>query len=358
MNGSSASVSDDDGARPVRAAIISVNWIGDTLMSAPAVAAWRRHHPRARLVMLARPGPTEIWRLLGVADEVWTVAPGTIGAWRAARVLRAWRPEWVAVCPHSVRSSWIAALSGASEIVGLPGPARRWLGIRVIQPTLRPGRRHQQFEYADLLFGAGSDVSLEPLRLHIPDELLHEAEKRLQPLARRPRLAVMPGAARGPAKRWPAERFAEVACRLAEEEGAAVVVLGGRADREAAALIVAATAPYAVNLAGETTVQQWAAVLSRCDLGLCNDSGGMHLAAAVGLPGVAIFGRTDPEITGPLSPDWTIVRAPGPAARDLGRSDTDAMGRLLSIRVDQVVDACRTRLSTLAGRRAARGSSI
>jgi len=332
-----------------------VNWIGDTLMSAPAVAAWRRLHPEARLIILARPGPAAVWRLLGLADEVWNMAAGTRGAWRAARALRAWRPDWVAVCPHSVRASWLAALSGAAEVVGLPGFARRWFGIRVVRPLVRADRRHQRFEYADLLLGPGADLPAERLHLRVLPDLEQEAESRLTSVSRRPRIAIMPGAARGPAKRWPEERFAEAARRLATEDRVSVVVLGGRGDLEAARLIATAAGPETCNLAGQTTVELWAAVLSRCDLALCNDSGGMHLAAAVGLPGVALFGRTDPAVTGPMSPEWTILRAPGPGSRDVPRTDAEAVRRLQAIGVEDVVRACREQLAATARRRAAGG---
>ncbi|MCX7819241.1 MAG: lipopolysaccharide heptosyltransferase II [Kiritimatiellae bacterium] len=339
-----ASASAEGGDWPRRAAILGVNWIGDTLMSAPAVAVWRRRYPSARLLILARAAPAAVWRLLGLGDEVEVIAPGALGSWRAAVALRAWRAELVAVCPHSVRSSWMAAVSGAPKVVGLPGPMRRWFGIDVVRPALRPGRRHQQFEYVDLLLGPGAEVSLEPPRLKIPAPLVDEAEARLG-RARGPRIAVMPGAARGPAKRWPAERFAETARRLAGEDGADIIVLGSGEDRAAAALVAAAAGSHGHNLAGETSVELWAAILSRCDLALANDSGGMHLAAAAGVAGVAIFGRTDPEVTGPLSPVWTVVRAPGAGRRDLRRCDRDAIRRLRAVSVDEVVCACRQRLA-------------
>lgn len=318
-------------------------------MSAPAVVAWRHRHAETQLMILARAGPAAVWKLLNVADRVCEVSRGCVGAWRAGRLLRAWRPQCVAVCPHSIRSAWIAWRSGAQEIRGLPGAARRWMGIHVVQPAVQPGRRHQQYEYADLL-GLDTDCELKFPRIQIPAEMVRVAEAKLAPMAHRPRVAVMPGAARGPAKRWPADRFAEVARRLAMEESVEIIVLGTAEDRMAAEMVASAAGAASRNLAGETTIELWAAVLSCCDLALCNDSGGMHLAAAVGLPGVAIFGRTDPAVTGPLSPGWTILRAAGAATRDVGRKDRQAIQSLLSVNVEDVVQACRQHMAALRHR--------
>jgi heptosyltransferase-2 len=197
---------------------------------------------------------------------------------------------------------------------------------------------HQQYDYA-----AALDV-LELLNPPPAPWLRLTAEDRtaaswVTNLPDGPRLALMPGAARGPSKRWPAERFAAVAQTLARD-GWHILVLGSPADREAGQRIAAAAGVRGHNYVGETTLGTWAAILAVCDLALCNDSGGMHLAAAMGLPGVAIFGATDPARTGPLGAGWTVLqKAPTRSAR-IGRTDPRARQWLETITVDEVVVAC------------------
>lgn len=334
MNGSSASVSNN---RP-RILLVGVNWIGDTLMAMPAVQAWRRRHPEAHLTVLVKPGLAGLWKLHGAPDAILTYRNGLRALVRAARLIRAGRFDQAYVLPHSIRSALVPFLAGVPLRLGLPGTGRRWLMHRVVQPDRRPGRFHQGFEYADLL------VPEEALRLLEPPQLILPPAARAEVTALvgdrpRPWLAVMPGAARGPAKRWPTDRFAAVARRWLAERKGGVLLLGGRDDAEVCARMAADLGPAACDLAGRTSLAGWAAVLQAADAVVANDSGGMHLAAAVDVPVVAVFGLTDPEQTGPLGRRIRVVQEAGERRRDIARDSAEAQKRLAAISPERVYQA-------------------
>ncbi|OQW96082.1 MAG: lipopolysaccharide heptosyltransferase II [Verrucomicrobia bacterium A1] len=345
MTGSPGSASADPAAAAPAVLMVGVNWIGDAVMSMPAVQAWRALNPAARLTMLVKPPLAPLWRMHAAPDDVAAIEPGSLGAVRTGLALRARHFDRAYILPHSFRAAWIAAWSGAPERIGLPGLARGLLGVRVVQSRSGPDRAHQQFEYLDLLLGPGAAAAPEPPRLRIPPEAAASAARWLAGLPAGPRVAMMSGAARGPAKRWPVERFAEAARRLAADHGCAVIALGSPAEAADAAAIAAAAGGRGLSLAGRTDISQWAAVLAGCALAVSNDSGGMHLAAAAGTPVVAVFGRTDPGRTGPLGPLCDVVQAPGARSRDIGREDEDAVRRLAAVTVDEVMDRCVRRLA-------------
>ncbi len=340
MNGLTASVSGD--APAGRTLIVGVSWIGDTVMSWPAVQAWRRLHPAHALTVLAKPAPATLWRLHPAPDEVWTLEPGARGVWRAARAARRARFQEAWVFPHSLRSALVPWLAGIPARIGMPGHFRDALLTRVVRPRGGPGRAHQQFEYLDLM-GLGDEVPEVP-RIRIPESARTAAAPWLAAGGGRPGIAIMPGAARGPSKRWPLDRFVELARRAAGEGGAYVLACGSSAEREACEAVAGAAGAQGRSLAGTAGMAEWAAALSACTLAVANDSGGMHLAASVGTPVVAIFGRTDPSVTGPLGRGHAVIQASGEKDRAISRKDDEARRRLETVSVDEVWTACRARL--------------
>jgi heptosyltransferase-2 len=334
MNGSTASVSN----KPERLLLVGLNWIGDTLMALPAVQVLRRRHPEAHLAVLVKPGLVGLWKLHGAPDEILTYTNGVGAAFRAARQIRAGRFDRVYVLPHSIRSALVPFLAGVPDRRGLPGWGRRWLLHEVIRPDRGPGRLHQGFEYADLLAPGERLRVLEAPQLILPAQALAEAESLIGAPPRR-WLAVLPGAARGPAKRWPAGHFARVAERWIAETGGSVLLLGGREDAAVCDELAAGLGPRAHSLAGRTTLPVWAAALKLADVVLANDSGGMHLAAAVGTPVVAVFGMTDPGQTGPLGSRTRIVQDEGARRRDVARDSEEAQKRLAAISPERVYEA-------------------
>jgi heptosyltransferase-2 len=253
--------------------------------------------------------------------------------------------ERAVILPNSFRSALIPCLAGIPERRGMPGHWRSWLLTDVVRPSLDPARAHQIYEYLDLLAPGTPTGSFEPPRLRVPDSATAKARERLTSLAS-PRIALIPGAARGPSKQWPAEHFIELGRRLAVKPGAGLAVLGTTREADLCARVAAGIGTTARSLAGGATLAEWAALLQACDLVICNDSGGAHVAAALGRPEIVIFGMTDPARTAPRGGRCRIIQSEGPHSRDIPRDDPEAIKKLASITPERVYQAA---LECLAG---------
>ena len=331
--------------------IIGVNWLGDSLMTMPAIQAWRRAHPDARLVMLVKPKLKALWTLHPAVDEVWVLPPGVRALAAMVRAARAEKFEAAFVLPHSFRSALVPFLARVPRRIGPPGHGRNWMLTQVVPP--RPGteRAHQCFEYSAIL---GLEGGNEAPRLQLTPELAARAKvllgasallgttgaNRRLPARQSPGwIAVMPGAAYGPAKRWPAERFAAAGRLLKDRLKCNMVVLGSAEERSLCEAVARGTGPGSLNLAGQTTLPELAAVLAKCVLALTNDSGGMHLATAMDIPVVAVFGITDPARTGPMGAAVRVLQNSMRRSRDIRRDAPEARASLRRITPEQVVEA-------------------
>jgi heptosyltransferase-2 len=336
--------------------IVGVNWLGDSLMTMPAIQAWRRAHPDARLVMLVKPKLKDLWTLHPAVDEVWALPPGGRALAAMVRAARAEKFGTAFVLPHSFRSALVPFLARVPRRIGPPGHARNWMLTDVAPPRQAAEREHQGLEYMAIL---GVACANEAPRLRLTPELTARAQAllgafalpvtsgtdwqspdRQSPDRKLPGwIAVMPGAAYGPAKRWPAERFAAAGRLLKDQLKCNIVTLGSAEERALCAGIVREAAPGSLNLAGATTLPELAAVLAQCRLALTNDSGGMHLATAMGIPVTAVFGITDPERTGPLGSAVRVMQESARRSRDIRRDSPEARASLLRITPEQVAEA-------------------
>jgi heptosyltransferase-2 len=321
---------------PRRIVVRGVNWLGDAVMTTPALLRLRERFPAAHLTLLTPAKLAELWPGHPAVDAVWPLAPGE-PPWQVGRRLRAAPFDLGLIFPNSARSAWELWFGRIPRRVGYAGQWRRGLltdavprppdavpmrkrppaevrrclaaaaGVKAGAPEMPP-RAHQLFHYLHLVAQVGARS--EPLapRLELTAAERAAARDLVARLAGgavlpadRPWLGLNAGAEYGPAKRWPVERFVAVARAVEQETGAAWLILGGPNDRELAARIHREL-PRAVNLAGRTRLRELMQVLSACALVLTNDTGPMHLAAALGTPVVALFGSTAPELTGPGLP--------------------------------------------------------
>lgn len=282
------------------------NWLGDVLMARPALHALRRAWPQARVTAC---GPAPLLALLaddGVFDagEPWPARPGALASLRAAR------PDVALVMPPSFSSAWFAWRTGARERVGYAHEARSpWLTRALPRPAR--GDLHASREYVALLAALlpESPPPLEPPPLPVAETAKAAARTRRGP-AERPYAIVAPGAAYGPAKRWPLSRFVEVA-RALVGRGLDVLACGAAAEQADCEALCAAAGPGALALAGRTSLAEQAALCAGAEVVVSNDSGMAHLAGAVGAPTVAIFGSTSSAWTAPLGARVRVVqRAP------------------------------------------------
>jgi lipopolysaccharide heptosyltransferase II len=283
---------------PFRLLVRSPNWLGDAVMSIPAVEACKQGRPDLRLTVLAPAKLAPLWRRVPAVDEVLALDPGE-SPWRLARRMRS-RFDAAILFPQSLRSALEARALGIPRLAGYPGHGRRWLLGQTPKFTPESGGHHAD-RYLRLVAYCGA-----------PEAAQTPAFPR-RPRARdgqRPRIGVCPGAEYGPAKRWPAERFAAALRAFHERTPADWVLFGVAGDAPAGGAIVRAC-PFPIDdRIGRTTLDGLMDALAECDALLTNDTGTMHLAAFLGVPTVAVFGSTEPALTAPLGDFHEILRHP------------------------------------------------
>ena len=272
-----------DGRTPV--IVRAPNHLGDLVMSLPALEA-----AGGADVMLPR-GLAPLLSLSMVRGAAIPFDRGLRGFIRAVRPLRARRYERGVLLPPSLSSALLFALGGVVERRGTPTDRRgALLTDRVARDRLAGVHRSGQYH---LLVTGTLPPSLPRPTLHVPDALRERFLSMLPPAAA-PLVGLFPGS-NAPSRRWPASRFATLAARL-REAGARVLVFGGPGER---AITAEVAAGGAIDLAGRTDLPMLAAGLASCELVVSNDSGPLHVAAAVGTRTVSLWGAGDPAITGP-----------------------------------------------------------
>ena len=327
--------------------ICGLNWFGDSVMSMPAVQAYRRANDCVRITMLVKPALVDLWRMHPMVDEIVPLEPGARGVLAAARSIRRSGFRTAFIFPNSTRSALPPWFGRVPARRGTRGKRRSWFLTDIVEPALAATHVHQSWEYADIL-GLGVGDCGDPTgddwrpQLTIPAESAARATEMLGVAGSERVAALVPGAARGGSKRWPARHFIEVGRRIAGSCVARVAVLGTRGEMELCAGIAAGIGSDAVDLSGRTAVAELAAVLERCNVVVTNDSGGMHLATAAGGRVVAVYGLTDPAKTGPMGCGHRIIIREGvQGARDIGRESEEAERCLASIEPDEVYEAVK-----------------
>ncbi len=275
----------------------SPNWLGDAIMALPAVRNLQSIVGNEALAVAAPEKLAALWQACPFVDRVIVLSePRNIQA--VATQLRAEHFGSAVLLPNSLRAALEVFLARIPQRIGYARGGRGLLLTRTIPvPRRNPARLHQKFYYLDLATacGAPGDESMPLLR------------KSGWPAESPRQIALCPGAEYGRAKRWPVENYAAVAKHFAGISNTRLVILGAPAD-EAVAAELATHVPGADNRAGKTTLPEFMAALEESRLVICNDSGAMHLASALDVPTVAIFGSTEPELTGPLGPRTTVLR--------------------------------------------------
>ena len=302
-----------------RILVRSTNWVGDAVMSIPALEALRARFPRAEIVLLSKPWVSELyWHHPAVNRQI-IYKPksehrGPLGFARLIRELRAERFDAAVLFQNAFQAAWMAWRARIPLRIGYARDGRSWLLHDAIEPPLPAAYGHQVYYYLQLLFRAGLISNPPPvgeIRLRLTEAEKDGAERKLDALGLSgPRflVALAPGASFGPAKRWLPERFGGLADRLIGALDADVLIFGSAEERRLAEDIASVMKHTPVIVAGETSLRELLALMARCRLIVANDSGSMHLAAALGIPLVAIFGSTDERSTGPVGRRVRIVK--------------------------------------------------
>jgi len=306
------------------------NWIGDAVMCLPALRALRRALPDAELVLVARPWvldlfPAQELRCRMVRYDARGAHRGVAGRWRIASALRREKFHAAILLQNAFDAALLAALAGIPIRAGYARHGRRLLLTHPVEAPRRGETPLQEAHYyLELLRRLGLIAEYSEVReilLPAPVGERDRARARLAELWKsgvaeslperaiegRRVVGISPGAAFGTAKRWHAARFAELARRLSRELGAVAVFFGSQEEAPLAESLLPEAGEFAVSLAGKTSLADFLSVIPGCDLYITNDTGAMHVAAALGVPTLAIFGATDERATRPLGPRVELV---------------------------------------------------
>ncbi|MDA3873876.1 MAG: lipopolysaccharide heptosyltransferase II [Kiritimatiellae bacterium] len=343
MTGYDASVLNNPKTRVL---VIAPNWLGDGIMAMPALQTLRAQlHPDADLLLTARLGQVPLWKMHPSVSSVISQPVSTSHLYAAARQLKALNCTHALVIPHSFRSALPPFLAGIPHRRGTTTQLGRTFLIHEPVSLAELDTRHQQWEIAKLLLPGDFPEHLPAPELCPAAEDLHLAEALLRTLPA-PRLGCVPGAARGPSKQWPGERFLEVAERWIAHTGGGVCWLGTPDDVELCGQLNESLGGHGLSLAGKTSLPLFTAVIQSLQKVLVNDSGGMHLAAAVGTPLVAVFGSTDPGKTGPLSDKAVVLQHAETRDRSIARTSDEARRALEAVSAEEAVKAVLANLDS------------
>jgi len=300
-----------------RILIRATNWIGDAVMSMPAFEAVRENFPESHIAVLARPWVVPLYESHPAANEV--IPYGRGNGYRknffellgAIRIVRSLHFDMAVLFQNAFEAALIARIAGIKIRAGYNTDARGFLLSHSVARETDVLKGHQVEYYLTLLRALGWEAPSRDPVLRAGSESVTRARSLLSAKGIEDHdllVGLSPGAAYGPAKRWPVERFAAIGDRAIREWGAKVVIIGTEKEKELGETLVSAAAPGVVNLCGMTMLGDALALIQRCQVFVSNDSGLMHVAAALQVPTVAIFGSTDSVATGPRGKNSTIVK--------------------------------------------------
>jgi heptosyltransferase-2 len=327
--------------------VIGPSWIGDMVLAQPMLKLLRARHGDAVIDVLA---PRWTLPLVERMPEVRRGIDMPVGhgdlrlaaRWKLARQLRSERYDQAIVLPNSLKSALVPFFAGIRVRTGYVGEGRFGL---LSDARRLPAKRLPQIahRYAELALPRGEALRLPlpTLDLRVDEAARRDVLTRLGVEKQRPAVALCPGAEYGPAKRWPARYFAELAQGIAAR-GCSVWLIGSPGDAPLGAEIARAAGGACRNLCGETTLGEAIDVLSATGFVVTNDSGLMHVAAAFGKPLIALYGSSSPEFTPPLSPNAQILRLELPCSPCFERvcplGHFNCMNQLLPDRVLEEID--------------------
>jgi heptosyltransferase-2 len=359
-----------------RILVRGVNWLGDAVMSTPALLRLRERFPQTHITLLTPEKLRELWLHHPALDETISFEAGE-GLFSVSRKLRAGNFDLALVLPNSPRSALEVWLANIPRRIGGARPWRNCFLTELVAPQSGvvemhkrsvaeinqliagagshpassiqyPASAHHLHQYLNLVVALGANPEPLPPRLVVTPEELTTATRKFDlatSSTNRPLFALNPGAEYGPAKRWPVERFAAAAREIQRRTDCTWLILGGEADAALAEQIISAIRkPQSAirNLSGQTSLRELMSLLKLCRVLLTNDTGPMHVAAALGTPVVVPFGSTSPELTGPGLPGDTrhrLLKSDAPCSPCFLRECPIDFRCMNGISVERVVEA-------------------
>jgi heptosyltransferase-2 len=351
-----------------RLLVRGTNWVGDAVMSVPALKEIRRRFPDSHITLLVRPWVQDVYAAADFVDEILPydktgIHKGWAGMRHLCAELRARRFEMAILLQNAIEAALIAMWGRIPLRIGYATDGRGSLLSHAIRIDPEVRRIHQVYYYLGILSGAGlierrpwarPDYPLDPVAVgvRVSDCCAARELLRIQGIDHSsPIVGVNPGASYGSAKRWPAERYAAVADALARDCAARIVIVGAPDERPIADEVAACMHARPLVLAGRTSLGQLMGLIRECDLFITNDSGPMHLAAALQVPQLAIFGSTSETATGPLSAHAQVIKHQVDCNPCFLRECPIDFRCMLGITVEEVLEAAHRKLSaTILGR--------
>ncbi|MBI5026994.1 MAG: lipopolysaccharide heptosyltransferase II [Nitrospirae bacterium] len=309
--------------------IRGVNWIGDAVLTTPTIRALRKAFPQAHISLLVRPWVAPIFESNPHINEIILYEDrfnGITGKLKLAKILREKNFDTAILLQNAFDAAIIAWLSRIPERIGYERDGRGFLLTKAIPVTKEILKKHQVYYYLNLIEAMGIEAKVGATReaqlsypepsgqrpyIYLRDEEVQQARSLLAHYPS-PIIGINPGATYGSAKRWMSERFAGLAQRIINELDGKVVIFGGQSEVKIADEIVNELITHYASrilmMAGKTDLRELITLINECDAFVTNDSGPMHIASALGVPIVAIFGSTDPYITGPLGDGHRVIK--------------------------------------------------
>jgi heptosyltransferase-2 len=297
------------------------NWLGDVVMSVPALRELRRIAPTAHITLVSRPGTADVFIDADFADEVLTYTrKGWTSAWNQAREWQRRRFDVAVIFQNAFEAAAIAFLARVRTRIGYTAERRGALLTHQLPLPSWKNERHESFYYLNvvaelerLIGGSSALKKLAPdMKLEVTDSRKRRARQILTEHGarrREPLVLLCPGSINRRAKRWPVERYAALSDRFIET-GVNVALIGSAAEKDISRQVCEQTAHQPVVLTGKTTVDEVISIISIADVLITNDTGPAHLGAALDTPTLVIFGPTNPLTTYPLSSLAEIIRRP------------------------------------------------
>ena len=300
-----------------RILIRATNWIGDMVISLPALEAVRNNFPESEIVILARPWVVPLIEHHPSVDRIIPIGKGKdfftrfMEFIRVAGMIRRSKFDLAILFQNAFGAALLTYMGKVEVRVGYDVDFRRFLLSHPVTRDKSVMESHQVEYYIAILRAMGWDVKTGNPMLYVGEKDSKSVNSLLLREGISPKdelMGLSPGAIYGPAKRWPAERFATIGDWAAERWGTKVVIMGSSRETDICRFLAERMKYAPLNLCGRTTLGQAMALIKRCNFFVTNDSGLMHIAAALDVPMVAIFGSTDHVATGPLSKKAKIVR--------------------------------------------------
>ena len=312
-------------------------------MCTPALRTLHQRFPDAELTVAGRAPGCDLLRGLPFITRLcpFGAKPGLFRMLQIGRSLRPYARDLTVVFPHSLRAAAIARLTGSGRIVAYARNSRSWLITDPVEPNREDGKIspvYMVWEYLDLLEGLGGEYDGFGLQLKADPMAIARIKEHL--VGEGPFVGIAPGAAYGPSKRWPVERFAEVADWLTEGAGAQCILLTGPGEEDTRdAILKAARRPLLICDEGRPTVDTLKATVSLLRLLICNDSGPRHVATGLNVPSICIMGPTKPVYTEGPYEKGRVLRVDvdcGPCQKRTCKTDHRCM---TGVTPDAVIDA-------------------